>query len=118
MISEFPSATIVFTGGPWAWAGAGLASLGAIWTVVGYRRRGGGLRNKALFPLLLRLAALALLAISLAEPAWMGEEAEPGANIVAVIADMPVEVARQSVPPSSDAMFSSSAWRVGLPLRV
>jgi uncharacterized membrane protein len=87
MISEFPSATIVFTGGPWAWAGAGLASLGAIWTVVGYRRRGGGLRNKALFPLFLRLAALALLAISLAEPAWVGEEAEPGANIVAVIAD-------------------------------
>jgi hypothetical protein len=34
------------------------------------------------------------------------------------MADMPVEVALQSIPPSSDAMFSSSAFRVGFPLRV
>ncbi|NIP93046.1 MAG: hypothetical protein GWO24_06135, partial [Akkermansiaceae bacterium] len=80
-------ATIVFTGGTWAWAGAGLAVLGAIWSIVGYRRRGGGLRPRALAPLILRLVALTLLALSLAEPSWVGEEPEPGANIVAVIAD-------------------------------
>ena len=87
MTAALPSATIVFTGGPWAWAGLGLALLGALWSVLGYRRRGGGLRRKTLLPLVLRLTALALLALSLAEPAWVGEEAEPGANIVAVIAD-------------------------------
>ena len=33
-------------------------------------------------------------------------------------AAIPVQVARHCVPPSSDAMFSSRAARVGLPLRV
>ena len=87
MIETIPVATIVFTGGPWAWAGAGLAMLGALLTLLGYLRRGGGFKSKAAAPLALRLLALALLAIALAEPAWVGEEPEPGANIVAVVAD-------------------------------
>ncbi len=87
MIDSPTTATIVLTGGPWAWTGAGLAVVGAMWALAGYRRRGTGLRPRALAPLVLRLVALALLAVSLAEPAWVGEEAEPGANIVAVIAD-------------------------------
>lgn len=82
-----PLSTIVFTGGPWAWAGLGLAVMGGLWALVGSMRRGGGLRPRALPPLLLRFLALALLAISLAEPAWVREEPEPGANIVAVVAD-------------------------------
>lgn len=80
------TATLVFTGGPWAWAGAALAVLGAVWAIVGYRRRWGA-GGRVLVPLGLRLIALALLALCLAEPAWVGEEAEPGANIVAVLAD-------------------------------
>lgn len=87
MIGELPTATIVFSGGPWAWTGVGLAALGGLLTIIGYRRKGRGLRNKAMLPLVLRLVALALLAVSLAEPSWVGEEAEPGANIVAVVAD-------------------------------
>ena len=49
-----------------------------------------------------------------------GNEWSPGWKRcrAAVMADMPVEVALQSIPPSSDAMFSSSALRVGFPLRV
>ena len=66
-------ATIVFTAGPWAWAGIGLAALGALLALIGYRRRGKGLKSRAVLPLCLRLLALALLAISLAEPAWVGE---------------------------------------------
>ncbi|NNM29149.1 MAG: hypothetical protein HKO57_06485 [Akkermansiaceae bacterium] len=62
-----------------------LALCGAAWAVAGYLRRGS--RRRMAMPLVLRLLALALLALSLAEPAWVGQEAEPGANIVAVIAD-------------------------------
>lgn len=87
MITLVPLSTIVFTGGPWAWAGLGLALLGGLWALMGSLRRGGGLRPRALPPLLLRFLALALLALALAEPAWVGEEPEPGANIVAVVAD-------------------------------
>ena len=112
MMTELPTATIVFTGGAWAWAGAGLALLGGLLTIVGYRRR--GLRHKAMFPLVLRLAALGLLAVSLAEPAWVGEEVEPGANIVAVVADNSVGLqikeggARQTRAEELSALLATS----------
>lgn len=77
--------SIVVHGGPWVWAGAALAALGAVWALAGYRQAGAG--RRLLAPLVLRLIGLTLLALSLAEPAWVGDEAEPGANLVAVIAD-------------------------------
>lgn len=75
--------TIVFEGGSWIWFGAALAVLGAGWAIASAVRRG----RRALLPLALRLVALLLLALCLAEPTWIGEEAEPGANLVAVVAD-------------------------------
>ncbi|WP_193212128.1 glutamine amidotransferase [Luteolibacter marinus] len=79
-------ATIVFEGGSWAWAGAGLAVLGAAWAAIAAMSQGRQGR-RAWWPLGLRITALALLALCLAEPSWVGEEAVPGANLVAVIAD-------------------------------
>jgi len=112
MITELPTATIVFTGGAWAWTGAGLALLGGLLTIVGYRRR--GLRHKTMFPIVLRLVALGLLAVSLAEPAWVGEEVDPGANIVAVVADNSVGLqikergARQTRAEELSALLATS----------
>ena len=80
-------ATVVFNGGSIAWLGAALAVFGAIWSIAGYRRRMTKFTTRTLIPLALRIIALALLAISLAEPSLVGEEAAPGENIVAVIAD-------------------------------
>ena len=77
------TATIIFEGGSWAWFGAALATVGIAWAVVAARRHG----RRAWLPLALRIAALILLALCLAEPTWVGEEAEPGANLVVVIAD-------------------------------
>lgn len=80
-------ATIVFNGGPVAWTGAALALIGSIWCIVGSRRRVRHFTARTLAPVILRIIALALLAFCLAEPSLVGEEADPGANLVAVIAD-------------------------------
>ena len=77
------SGAIVFNGGHWAWIGVALAAVGILWTLGSARRHG----KRARLPAALRVVALALLALCLAEPSWVGEEAEPGANLVAVIAD-------------------------------
>ncbi len=82
MIGQHTIATIVLNGGTAAWLGAGLALLGAIACLVAYRRRPG-----PILPVILRIVALALLALCLAEPSLVREEADPGANIVAVIVD-------------------------------
>ncbi|MEM9479810.1 MAG: hypothetical protein AAGA58_09185 [Verrucomicrobiota bacterium] len=79
-------ASLTFIGGPWAWAGAALACVGGLLAIVGHRRRLGAPK----VPLALRLVALGLLALCLAEPSWISEEADPGANIVAVVADTSV----------------------------
>ena len=87
MIGLDTIATIVFNGGPIAWIGASLAVVGAIWSIVGYRRRVRKFTARTLTPVILRIVALALLALCLAEPSLVGEEADPGANLVAVITD-------------------------------
>ncbi|MEM0896025.1 MAG: hypothetical protein AAGJ79_04000 [Verrucomicrobiota bacterium] len=76
-------ASLTFTGGPWAWAGVALACVGGVLAIVGHRRRLGAPK----LPLALRLVALGLLALCLAEPSWISEEPEPGANLLAVVAD-------------------------------
>ena len=75
-------AAIVFNGGAFAWIGAGLALIGAVWCVLANRQR-----SHSPLPVILRILVLVLLALCLAEPSLVGEEADPGANIVAVIAD-------------------------------
>ena len=87
MIGTDTVAAIVFNGGPIAWLGAVLAAAGAVGCIVGYRRRMTRFSWRSLAPVVLRVVALVLLALCLAEPSLVGEEAEPGANLVAVIAD-------------------------------
>lgn len=87
MIGPETIAMIVFSGGPAAWAGVALAVIGSTWCVLGYRRRVKHVTVRSFAPVVLRIIALALLAFCLAEPALVGEEADPGANLVAVIAD-------------------------------
>lgn len=83
MITMTTMATLVFEGGTWGWVGAALALAGALGALWAARRAG----KTVALPLVLRILALALLALCLAEPSWVGEEAEPGANLVAVVAD-------------------------------
>ena len=87
MIGLETISAIVFNGGPIAWIGASLAVIGAIWCIYGYRRGVTKFTARLLTPVILRITALALLALCLAEPSLVGEEADPGANLVAVIAD-------------------------------
>ena len=87
MIDPVAIGAIVFEGGAIAYLGAGLALAGALLSIHGYRRRAASAGAKRALPLVLRLVALALLALCLAEPSLVGEEADPGANVVAVVAD-------------------------------
>lgn len=87
MIDFNTVATIVFNGGSIAWFGLALAVTGAIWSIAGYRRRVTKFSSRTLAPIILRMVALTLLALCLAEPSLVGEEAAPGENIVAIIAD-------------------------------
>ncbi|MDA7881210.1 hypothetical protein N9A94_02805 [Akkermansiaceae bacterium] len=87
MIDLNTLSTIVFNGSSIAWLGATLAVIGAIWSLVGYRRRVTKFTARTLAPVILRMVALALLALCLAEPSLVGEEAAPGENIVAIIVD-------------------------------
>ena len=76
-------AALTFSGGAWALVGVVFAAFGGLLAYRGHRQRPAAPK----LPLALRLIALALLALCLAEPSWTGEEAEPGANIIAVVAD-------------------------------
>ena len=87
MIEANSIATIVFNGGATAWIGVALALAGSIWCIIGYRRRVTKFTARTVAPVILRIVALALLALCLAEPSLVGEEADPGANLVAVIVD-------------------------------
>ena len=87
MIGMETIAAIVFNGGYIAWIGATLAVIGSIWCIHGYRRRVTKFTARTIAPVILRIVALALLALCLAEPSLVGEEADPGANLVAVIVD-------------------------------
>ena len=67
---------------PWLWPAIGAYVLLLVLAAWSYRRAVGGWRWAGLS---LKALGLALLALCLLEPVWIGQRAKPGANTVAVV---------------------------------
>jgi uncharacterized membrane protein len=90
---------------PWLWPAIGAYVLLLVLAAWSYRRAVGGWRWAGLS---LKALGLALLALCLLEPVWIGQRAKPGANTVAVVADNSESL---RIRPEGANSSRGDAWR-------